>query len=216
MKKANELNVKGTAVRVVKIDGQDFVCLTDMAKLKSEDPSFTINHWMRNRMTIEYLGLWESLYNPNFKPTEFGRFRSEAGLNSFTLSPSKWIESVNAIGIVVQIGRYGGTYAQKDIAFEFGSAISVLFKLYPDEGAFVRPRQSESVEMTKVVRPKMSVRNCRGVSGTSRQAGMNAARQRLRRFGRATGVRRRSAAAYSITATLSVVPDPFRLENFDF
>ena len=78
MKKANELKVKGTAVRVVKIGGQDFVCLTDMAKLKSEDPSFTINHWMRNRMTIEYLGLWESLYNPNFKPTEFGRFNGES------------------------------------------------------------------------------------------------------------------------------------------
>ena len=130
MKKANELNVRGTAVRVVKIDGQDFVCLTDMAKLKSEDPSFTINHWMRNRMTIEYLGLWESLYNPDFKPTEFGRFRSEAGLNSFTLSPSKWIESVNAIGIVVQAGRYGGTYARNDIAFKFASWLSVEFELY--------------------------------------------------------------------------------------
>ena len=130
MKKANELNVKGTAVRVVKIDGQDFVCLTDMAKLKSEDPSFTINHWMRNRMTIEYLGLWESLYNPSFNPTEFGRFRSEAGLNSFTLSPSKWIESVNAIGIVVQVGRYGGTYARNDIAFKFASWLSVEFELY--------------------------------------------------------------------------------------
>ena len=101
-----------------------------MAKLKSEDPSFTINHWMRTRMTIEYLGLWESLYNPNFKPTEFGRFRSEAGLNSFTLSPSKWIESVNAIGIVVQAGRYGGTYARNDIAFKFASWLSVEFELY--------------------------------------------------------------------------------------
>ena len=77
MKKAGELDVRGTVVRVVKINGEDFVCLTDMAKLKSEDPSFTINHWMRNRMTIEYLGLWEKLYNPNFKPTEFGRFRED-------------------------------------------------------------------------------------------------------------------------------------------
>ena len=83
----------------MKIDGEDYVCLTDMAKLKSEDPSFTINHWMRNRMTIEYLGLWEELYNPNFKPTEFGRFREESGLNSFTLSPTKWIQSVNAVMI---------------------------------------------------------------------------------------------------------------------
>ena len=85
MNKTNELDVRGTVVRVIKIDGEDYVCLTDMAKLKSDDPSFTINHWMRNRMTIEYLGLWEELYNPNFKPTEFGRFREESGLNSFTL-----------------------------------------------------------------------------------------------------------------------------------
>ena len=75
MKKTTELDIKGTVVRVVKINGEDFVCLTDMAKLKSEDPSFTINHWMRARMTIEYFGLWETLYNLDFKPTEFGRFR---------------------------------------------------------------------------------------------------------------------------------------------
>ena len=130
MKKMSELNVKGTSVRVVKIGGEDFVCLTDMAKSKSDDPSFTINHWMRNRMTIEYLGLWESLYNPGFKPTEFGRFREEAGLNSFTLSPSKWIESVNAIGLVVHSGRYGGTFARYDIAFKFASWLSVEFELY--------------------------------------------------------------------------------------
>ena len=149
MKKANELNVKGTAVRVVKIGGQDFVCLTDMAKLKSEDPSFTINHWMRNRMTIEYLGLWESLYNPNFNPTEFGRFRSEAGLNSFTLSPSKWIESVNAIGIVVQAGRYGGTYARNDIAFKFASWLSVEFELYLVK-EFQRLKAEEQAQLSNI------------------------------------------------------------------
>ena len=110
----------------MKIGGEDFVCLTDMAKLKSEDPSFSINHWMRNRMTIEYLGLWEELYNPNFKPTEFGRFREESGLNSFTLSPTKWIQSVNAIGIVAQSGRHGGTYARNDIAFKFAAWLSDL------------------------------------------------------------------------------------------
>ncbi len=130
MKKTRELDVRGTLVRVMKIDGEDYVCLTDMAKLKSEDPSFTINHWMRNRMTIEYLGLWEELYNPNFKPTEFGRFREESGLNSFTLSPTKWIQSVNAIGIVAQSGRYGGTYARNDIAFKFAAWLSVEFELY--------------------------------------------------------------------------------------
>ena len=83
VRKTNELDIKGTAVRVVKINGVDFVCLTDMAKLRSEDPSFTINHWMRNRMTIEYLGLWETLYNPNFKPTEFEGFRNEGNQRDY-------------------------------------------------------------------------------------------------------------------------------------
>ena len=83
--------------RVVKIDGEDFVCLTDMAKLKSDDAQQTISNWMRNRMTIEYLGLWEYLYNPSFKPLGFEGFRNDVGLNSFTMSPSKWIEGVNAI-----------------------------------------------------------------------------------------------------------------------
>ena len=111
MKKTSELDVKGTLVRVVKIDGEDFVCLTDMAKLKSDDPQQTISNWMRNRMTIEYLGLWEELYNPGFKPLEFEGFRKEVGLNSFTMSPTKWIEGVNAVGMAVQSGRNGGTYA---------------------------------------------------------------------------------------------------------
>jgi hypothetical protein len=130
MQKTSELEVRGTLVRVAKIGGEDFVCLTDMAKLKSEDPSFTINHWMRNRMTIEYLGLWESLYNDGFNPTEFGRFREQSGLNSFTLSPSKWIAGVNAIGMAVQAGRCGGTYARSDIAFKFAAWLSVEFELY--------------------------------------------------------------------------------------
>ena len=130
MKKTGELNVKGTAVRVVKIEGEDFVCLTDMAKLKSDDAQQTISNWMRNRMTIEYLGLWGYLYNPSFKPLEFEGFRNEVGLNSFTMSPSKWIEGVNAIGMVVQTGRYGGTYARNDIAFKFASWLSVEFELY--------------------------------------------------------------------------------------
>ncbi len=130
MRKTNELDIKGTAVRVVKINGVDFVCLTDMAKLRSEDPSFTINHWMRNRMTIEYLGLWETLYNSNFKLTEFGRFREESGLNAFVLSPTKWITATNAIGIIAQSGRNGGAYARSDIAFKFAAWLSVEFELY--------------------------------------------------------------------------------------
>ena len=130
MKRTSELYVKGTLVRVVKIDGVDFVCLTDMAKLKSDDPQQTISNWMRNRMTIEYLGLWEELYNPDFKPLEFEGFRKEVGLNSFTMSPTKWIEGVNAVGMAVQSGRYGGTYARNDIAFKFAAWLSVEFELY--------------------------------------------------------------------------------------
>ena len=130
MKQTSELDVRGTVVRVVKIGGEDYVCLTDMARLRSEDPSFTINHWMRNRMTIEYLGLWETLYNPDFKPTEFGRFREECGLNTFVLSPTKWIMATNAIGIRAQAGRNGGTYARNDIAFKFAAWLSVEFELY--------------------------------------------------------------------------------------
>ena len=103
MRKTNELDIKGTAVRVVKINGVDFVCLTDMAKLRSEDPSFTINHWMRNRMTIEYLGLWETLYNPNFKPTEFEGFRNEGNHRDYAtinqLICISNMENINAVMI---------------------------------------------------------------------------------------------------------------------
>ena len=89
-----------------------------------------IGNWLRNRNTIEYLGIWETLYNPDFNPLEFEGFRKEAGLNAFTMSPTKWVESTNAKGIVVKSGRYGGTYAHKDIAFKFASWISVEFELY--------------------------------------------------------------------------------------
>ena len=103
MRKTNELDIKGTAVRVVKINGVDFVCLTDMAKLRSEDPSFTINHWMRNRKTIEYLGLWETLYNPNFKPTEFEGFRNEGNHRDYAtinqLICISNMENINAVMI---------------------------------------------------------------------------------------------------------------------
>lgn len=130
MKKTGELDIRGTLVRVVKINGEDYVSLTDMAKLKSEDAQQTISNWMRNRMTLEYLGLWEELYNPDFKPLGFEGFRKEVGLNHFTMSPSKWIDGVNAIGIVAQSGRYGGTYARSDIAFKFAAWLSVEFELY--------------------------------------------------------------------------------------
>ncbi|MDD6076150.1 MAG: KilA-N domain-containing protein, partial [Bacteroidales bacterium] len=99
-------------------------------KYKSDDPTAVIGNWMRNRNTIEFLGIWESLYNPMFKPLEFEVFRKEAGLNAFTLSPQKWTKTTNAIGIVAKSGRYGGTFAHKDIAFKFASWISVEFELY--------------------------------------------------------------------------------------
>ena len=108
----------------------EYISLTDIARYKSDDPNDVIRNWMRGRDTIEFLGLWEMLHNGNFKPVEFDGFRKQAGLNAFTMSPTKWIEGVNAIGIVTKAGRYGGTYAHSDIAFEFASWVSAEFKLY--------------------------------------------------------------------------------------
>ena len=125
-----KVNVKDTSISVIKYDETDFISLTDIAKFKSEEPNAVIANWLRNRNTIEYLGIWETLYNTDFKPLEFEGFKKEAGLNAFTLSPTKWIESTNAKGIIVKSGRYGGTYAHKDIAFKFASWISVEFELY--------------------------------------------------------------------------------------
>ena len=125
------LNAKGTAIRILSTGtDDDYISLTDIAKYKSNEPAAVISNWMRNRNTIEYLGIWESLYNPNFNPIEFDGFRKEAGLNAFTLSPQKWIIATNAIGIISKAGRYGGTFAHKDIAFKFASWISVEFELY--------------------------------------------------------------------------------------
>ena len=122
--------VQNTEVTIISFNENDYISLTDIAKFKSDDPTLVIGNWMRNRNTVEYLGIWESLYNPNFKPLEFEGFRKEAGLNAFTLSPKKWTDTTNAIGIVSKSGRYGGTYAHKDIAFKFASWISVEFELY--------------------------------------------------------------------------------------
>ena len=113
------------------MNGVDFISITDIAKLKNvTDPNGVVANWMRNRNTIEFLGLWESLYNPKFNPLEFEGFRKQAGLNAFTLSPSRWEDATQAIGLHSQAGRYGGTYAQPDIAFEFATWISVEFRLY--------------------------------------------------------------------------------------
>ena len=107
-----------------------YISLTDIAKYRSNEPNDVIKNWLRNKDTIAFLGLWESLHNPDFKPIEFDGFRNEAGSNVFTMSPTKWIEGVNAKGIISKAGRYGGTFAHSDIAMEFASWISPEFKLY--------------------------------------------------------------------------------------
>lgn len=125
-----KINVQKTDITILKINDNDYISLTDIAKHKTDDPFIVVCNWMRNRNTIEYLGIWETLYNPEFKPIEFDRFRNEAGLNAFTMSPQKWIEATNAKGIVSKSGRYGGTFAHKDIAFKFAAWISIEFELY--------------------------------------------------------------------------------------
>ena len=128
----DKLIVRGAEVSIQwNMERDDYISLTDIAKVKdSDNPRYIIQNWMRNRNTIEFLGVWESLYNPNFNRVEFDAFRSQAGLNSFVMTPQKWIDATAAIGIVSKAGRYGGTYAHKEIAFEFASWISVEFKLY--------------------------------------------------------------------------------------
>ena len=130
--KKEQISAKGFSIQVYTEDFKnDYISLTDIAKYKNtDDPRFVIQNWMRNRNTLEFIGLWEVLNNPNFNRVQFDTFRNEAGLNRFTMTPGKWIESTNAIGIVSKAGRYGGTYAHYDIAMEFASWLSPEFKLY--------------------------------------------------------------------------------------
>lgn len=132
MKKTTSITVQDVPVTIMNVDQRDYISLTDMAKARTDAgrAADVIKNWLRARSTLEFLGTWEIMYNPNFKVVEFDHFKSEAGLHTFTLSAKEWIEKTNAVGIYVQAGRYGGTYAHKDIAFEFGSAISPVFKLY--------------------------------------------------------------------------------------
>jgi hypothetical protein len=126
-----KLNVNDIEIVLYKQNEEEYISITDMAKFRdSERTNYIIQNWMRTRSTVEFLGLWEQLNNPNFKGIEFDAFRIESGSNSFTLTPKRWIESTNAIGITSKSGRYGGTYAHKDIAFEFASWLSPTFKLY--------------------------------------------------------------------------------------
>ncbi len=145
MAKNKIINVQTTAVSVTAINGEDFICITDMAQAKSDSSraADVIKNWIRTRTTLEFLGTWEKIYNANFKVVEFDHFKSQAGLPSFVLSPTQWVERTKAIGIFSKAGRYGGTYAHKDIAFEFGSAISAEFKLYLIK-EFQRLKEEES------------------------------------------------------------------------
>ena len=122
-----ELKVENQIINYMKIDDEEYISITDM--LKSKDGNFFVTDWLRNRNTIEFLGIWEELHNPNFNYGEFATIKSQAGLNSYKLSVKEWVEKTNAIGITSKAGRYGGTYAHKDIAFEFGMWISPKFKL---------------------------------------------------------------------------------------
>ena len=129
--KKSTIQVQGHAVTVVAQSASDYISLTDIARYRNtQEPFAVINNWMRSRSTIEFIGLWEKLCNPLFKPLEFEWFKNEAGSNYFVLSPQRWIESTQAIGIISKSGRYGGTFAHRDIAFEFASWISSEFKLY--------------------------------------------------------------------------------------
>ena len=132
MSKAKVINVKGSEISVLSSGNDDYICITDIAKTKESDSRAAdiIKNWIRNRSTLEFIGTWEQLYNPKFKVVEFDHFKMSAGLPSFVLSPGLWIEKTGAIGIYVNKGKYGGTYAHKDIAFEFCSAISPIFKIY--------------------------------------------------------------------------------------
>lgn len=123
-----KITVQNTEVNVIKVDGEDYICLTDM--LRAKDGDFFITDWLRNRNTLEYIGIWEKVYNPNFNYGEFAIIRNQSGLNSFKISVKEFVARTNAISVQAKAGRYGGTYAHKDIAFEFAMWISPEFKIY--------------------------------------------------------------------------------------
>ena len=132
LQKKETIHVQGTEITLLsETGGKEYICITDIARYKNPiEPKDVVKNWMRNRSTIEFLGLWEKIHNPNFKGVEFDPLLFEAGSNAFTMSPTKWIEITSAIGIFTKLGAKGGTYAHKDIAFEFASWISSEFKLY--------------------------------------------------------------------------------------
>src|SRR3990167_909874 len=130
--KKSTIKVQGTAINIISQKETDYICLTDIAKHRdTERGDYILQNWLRNRNTIEFIGLWEKLNNPNFNSIEFDGFKKQAGLNNFSLTPKRWINATNAIGMLSKSGRYGGgTFAHRDIAFEFATWISPEFKLY--------------------------------------------------------------------------------------
>ena len=154
--------VQNTEITVLSQDDKDYISLTDMANGKQSESRAAdiIKNWIRTRYTIEFLGTWEMIHNPNFKVVEFDHFRMQAGLPNFVMSVSEWIEKTNAIGIIVKKGRYGGTYAFKDIAFEFGTAISVTFKLHLIE-EFQRLKSEEQKQLEWSAKRELSKINYR-------------------------------------------------------
>jgi hypothetical protein len=143
-----KIKVQNTEITIIHFNESDYISLTDMANAKESESRAAdiIKNWLRNRYSLEYLGTWEQINNPDFKVVEFDHFKSQAGLPGFVMSVSEWIEKTGAIGIFVRKGKYGGTFAHKDIAFEFGSAISVLFKLYLIN-EFQRLKESEQIQL---------------------------------------------------------------------
>lgn len=160
-KKARSITVLDSTIGIRTIDETDFISLTDIARHRNQQHSDDlIRNWLRNRNTIEFLGIWERLNNPDFKPVEFDGFRRQAGLNSFTLTPKQWIAHTNAIGITSKPGRYGGTFAHKDIAFEFAAWISVEFKLYLIK-EFQRLKETEQAQLGWDIRRNLAKINYR-------------------------------------------------------
>ncbi|MYA35337.1 MAG: KilA-N domain-containing protein [Gammaproteobacteria bacterium] len=156
-----KLEVLSRSVAFFKHQDEDFISLTDIAKHKnSDDPRFMIQNWMRSRSTVEFLGIWESINNPKFNRVEFDTVRNESGSNAFVMTPTKWVSLTNAVGVVAKAGRYGGTYAHKDIAFEFASWVSVEFKLYLIK-EFQRLKESEQGQLGWDIRRNLARVNYR-------------------------------------------------------
>jgi hypothetical protein len=133
MAKGSKITVLGNEIRIVSQEEEDFISLTDM--IRSKDGEYFVSDWLRNRNTIEFLGVWEKVYNPNFNYVEFDVIKSQAGLNSYRPSVTEWVTKTRAIGLRATTGRYGGTYAHKDIAFEFGMWVSTEFKSISSENS---------------------------------------------------------------------------------